>query len=192
MPVRRHHLATEDVTTEKVRNLQVLTADIGDVQVTTGKIANLAVTNAKIANATLAAGKIALDQLQLCENIEAINDTFTAAADAIAVVEALQRIALEAEDVAHQKAAYLDLSYLWAATADGTIQLYDVTGAVVAVETATLVGAETSERARLTVPTASLVAGREYKIRVNVTVAGAAGETTSVRKATLKIVKRVS
>jgi len=58
MPIRRHHLANEDITTEKMRNLEVKTADIGDLQVTTAKIADLNITTGKIADLNVTTDKL--------------------------------------------------------------------------------------------------------------------------------------
>ena len=53
MPIRRHHLANEDITTEKIRVGEVKTADIGDAQVTTAKITDLNVITGKLADAAV-------------------------------------------------------------------------------------------------------------------------------------------
>jgi hypothetical protein len=40
--------------------------------------------------------------------------------------------------------------------------------------------------------TAKILAGKEYKMRVNITVAGAAGEQAKITRALLKVVKGIS
>ena len=145
-----------------------------------------------VKDATLKAADIAPNELQAVENIEVINGTFAAAADSVGVKEPFMRIRLDPEDVKHLKAAYLDIAYVWAATADGKWEFYDLTGAVVVAESTLKTGGESSERERITLDIAKLVADRDYKVRCNITVAGGAGETASMYKATLKLVKKVS
>jgi len=98
---------------------------------------------------------------------------------------------LRAEHLKHLKSAQLLLDFDWAATADGTIQLFDETAATVLAETATLVGGESDDDLVIDV-TGTLVTGNRLVVRANVTVAGAAGETTSLNRAVLKLVLGVS
>jgi len=86
------------------------------------------------------------------------------------------------------KSGKLVLSYVWAATADGTIQFYDYTAGAVIVETSTKTGGESSVREELSIINPDKHIGHELGVRVNVTVAGAAGETVRIRGATLELI----
>jgi hypothetical protein len=99
-------------------------------------------------------------------------------------------VKVPAEALKHLKSASLILDFAWAATADGTIQLYDSTAGAVRAETATFTGGEASEW--LEVAASGLVAGNTMVIRANVTVAGAAGEKASLYRAILRLVLGVS
>jgi hypothetical protein len=113
----------------------------------------------------------------------------TVAADALGTPEfAHSEFTALAQTLAQAGAAELILDYAWAATADGTIQLYDVTGATVVAETTAKVGGESSEREVVSVPVANLTAGNTLRIRANITTAGAAGEVATLYRATLRIV----
>jgi len=90
----------------------------------------------------------------------------------------------------HLKSATLAVAYDWAPTADGTIQLYDVTAGVVRGESTTKTGGETATWETFTVT--GLVEGNHCYIRVNITVAGAAGETVAIHKAYLLLTLGVS
>jgi len=98
---------------------------------------------------------------------------------------------LRSEHLKHLKSAQLFLDFKWAATADGTIQLYDETAASVLAETATFVGGEEDDDLVVGV-TGTLTAGNRIVVRANVTVAGAAGETASLYRAILKLIIGVS
>jgi len=93
---------------------------------------------------------------------------------------------LPAEALKHLKSASVIIDYTWAATADGTYQLYDSTAGVVRGESTTKTGGETSEYEEFDVT--NLVAGNTLVIRANVTVAGAAGETATLNRAILRLV----
>jgi len=123
------------------------------------------------------------------EQIEVVNGEQSLAADSVAAPEVPQRVILTSEDLNNIRNATLELAYAWAATADGTIQLYDVTAGSVVAETTAKTGGESSEREQVTGFAANLTAGNEIKIRANITTAGAAGETVTIRKATLRLIK---
>jgi len=152
----------------------------------------LNVSGAKLLDGSTPAGKMETNAIEIVENIDVQNVEVAVAADSTGIKEPWGRLYLDSQDVKHMKAAYLDLGYIWAATADGTIQLYNITDAVVVWESGTFVGGESSERTRFTLDTAKILAGKEYKMRVNITVAGAAGETARITRALLKIVKGIS
>jgi len=83
--------------------------------------------------------------------------------------------------------AKLILSYVWAATADGTIRLYDYTAGAAVAQTTTKVGGESSVREEVSIPAPWTLIGHEVGVDINITVAGAAGEAVTLRGALLKI-----
>jgi len=90
----------------------------------------------------------------------------------------------------HLKSAVAVVAYSWAATADGTIQLYDVDADVVRGESTTKTGGEFV--AWETFKVTGLVEGNAMYFRANITVAGAAGETVTLIKAYLLLTLGVS
>jgi len=90
----------------------------------------------------------------------------------------------------HLKSARAAVAYTWAPTADGTIQLYDGTAGVVRGESTTKTGGEYSGFETFDVT--GLVEGNTMYVRVNITVAGSAGETVTVHKAYLLLTLGVS
>jgi hypothetical protein len=90
----------------------------------------------------------------------------------------------------HLKSAKLIVDYAWAATADGTIQLYDTTAAAVLGESTAKIGGESAEWEEFAV--SGLVAGNTMVVRANVTAAGAAGETATLYRAILRLTLGVS
>jgi len=151
-----------------------------------------AVRKEHIPSGEIPAGDLEASTIEFVENIEAINGIITLPADAVGYQIVNQRFYLEDQDVKHLKAAYLDMAYAWAATADGKIQLFNTSDGVVAAETATKTGGESDERERLTISIANLPGGKAYRLRLDITTAGAAGETVELRKMTLKLVKGIS
>ena len=118
---------TEDIGTDTL-----LAVDIAPGAVGVEELADLAVTNPKVADATLAYGKLAANEVQLTVDIPVLVSITggTVAADAVGTPAfAHTTIVLDAETIKHLKSAALYIDHAWAATADGTIQLYDVTGA---------------------------------------------------------------
>jgi len=181
------------IATAKIADLGVTTAKLADLGTTTAKIADLAVTNAKVADATLVTGKLVADTIALTVDIPilATGTAVTVAADAIAAVTFPHTtVLLDTATIKHLKSAALILDHAWAATADGYIELYDVTGLAVRATTALLVGAEAS--VWLAIAATGLVAGNTMVVRANVTVAGAAGETASLFRAILRLTLGIS
>jgi len=131
------------------------------------------------------------EEIEFVEIIEVMNGVWSPPADTTGIKARPQRIYLDDEDVKHLKAAYLELAYKWAASADGTIQLYDSTGAVVRAESPTKTGGQSSEWEEIALTTLP-VAGNTMVIRANIISAGAAGETVTLYRAILRLVLGVS
>ena len=111
------------------------------------------------------------------------------AADAVGTPEfAHYRIYMPANLKRHLKEVHLIVDYTWAATADGTLQLYNVTKGVVVAETSTKVGGESSEWEAVAGDIAKVDDGDELVVRANITVAGAAGETVTLHGAFITLV----
>jgi len=98
---------------------------------------------------------------------------------------------LRSEHLKHLKSAQVLLDFEWAATADGTLQLYDETAASVLAETSTFTGGESDDDLIITV-TETLRAGNRIVVRANVTAAGAAGETVKLYRTVLKLILGIS
>jgi hypothetical protein len=92
----------------------------------------------------------------------------------------------------HLYSAKLVIDYTWAATADGTIQLYDSTAAAVVAESSAKVGGESSEWEEISIDPANITEGNTWVVRANVTAAGAAGETATLHRALLLLEYRIS
>jgi len=90
----------------------------------------------------------------------------------------------------HLKSAQVAIAYTWAATADGVIRLYDIPAGVVRGSSTTKTGGESSPFESFDVT--GLVEGNMLRMEVNITVAGAAGETVSLAKAYLILTLGVS
>jgi len=97
---------------------------------------------------------------------------------------------LEEEHLAHLKSAKLVIDYEWAPTADGKIQLYDMTAGVVLAETPLLTGGEADDWDVVDI-TKTLVAGNRIVVRANITVAGAAGEVATLYRAYLRLICKI-
>jgi len=133
-----------------------------------------------------------VDTIQLVVDIPVLGGAEqSVAADAVGTPTfAHTRVVLPTNILKHLKSAKVAIDYAWAATADGTIQLYDETAATVRGETTTKTGGESSEWEEFTVT--GLVEGNTLVIRANVTVAGAAGETISLYRAILILTLGIS
>jgi len=115
----------------------------------------------------------------------------TVAADAVGVTEITHTgIYIPSNMLKHLKSAECRVDYSWAPTADGTIQFYDTTNAVIRGESGAKTGGETSEWESFVVT--GLVEGSYNKIRVKITTAGAAGETVTIYRAALILTLGIS
>jgi len=145
-----------------------------------------------IARRLVKTGDIPANEFQIVLEIPLLVSPQSVAADAVGTpVFAQSAQVLRSEHLKHLKSAQLLLDFSWAATADGTLQLYDEPGAAVLAETAGFTGGEADDDLIIDV-TGTLVAGNRIVMRANVTVAGAAGETVTLNRAILKLVLGVS
>ena len=165
----------------------VLTADAAG----RAKMADGFVNSAKVLDGALVKGDLLVDTIRTEVIIPLVTAGFSRAADATGITEAVERRIISADLLQSAKAAYFEASYVWAATADGAIELYDLGGLAVRASFS-LVGGETATRARTADILASLVGGNEHVARINVTVAGGAGETAELRAAALVVVVSIS
>jgi len=193
--VKVAEIAANSVGTEELIDAAVKTAKIASAPdgVSTAKINDGAVTNPKVADATLAYGKIAAKEIQLTVDIPILVSITggSVAADAVGTPAFAHTIfKLDTETIKHLKSANVYIDHAWAATADGKFQLYDVTAAAVRGESSANTGGETSSWEGFSV--SGLVAGNTHRIRVNITVAGAAGETVKLFRAILRLKLGVS
>jgi len=138
-------------------------------------------------------GQLGSNEIEFIVDIPILGGaTQSVAADAVGTPTfAHTTVVLPREALKHVKSASVIIDYAWAATADGTIQLYDSTAAAVLGESAPKTGGEASEWeefALATLPTA----GNTMVIRANVAVAGAAGETATLYRVILRLVLGVS
>ena len=125
-----------------------------------------------------------LDEARIIVPFPLVTESQSVAADAVAVTNVPHsRVIVPSTLDAKVKSATLVLDYTWADTADGTIQLYDATGATVIAETSSKTGGESSEWEEVSVSTVTL--GNTMNLRVNITTAGAAGEAVNVHRAFL-------
>jgi len=126
--------------------------------------------------------------IQLVLDIPMLFERQSVAADAVGIQDIYDEpYKLRSEHIKHLKSAEFIINYAWAATADGTIQLYDSTAAAVLAESTTKTGGESVAFEVIDI-TGTLVAGNVLHVRVNITVAGAAGETTTVKRAWIRLI----
>jgi len=160
--------------------------------ITTDRIRDLAVTGAKVANATLEKGKLVADTVRLEVPIPVLTNEQTGlAATATGVIYTAPYSFLISSDMLQSaKAVYLEADIEASATDSVTaVELYDATAGAVRGAAS----ANAGDRVRSADLKASLVAGNEHTVRVNVTTASAtAGATTGVRRAALILVVGVS
>lgn len=141
----------------------------------------------------LAYTQFSADSIQLTVDIPMVADFAgaTVAADATGTPAwPHTTVKVDSATIKHLKSAKLIVDYAWAATADGTIQLYDSTAAAVRGESTAKVGGESSAWEEFAV--SGLVAGNMMVVRANVTAAGAAGETATLYRAILRLTLGVS
>lgn len=146
---------------------------------------------AKIANGALVKSHLLADTIRTEVIIPLVTAGFSRATNVTGITEAVERRIISTDLLQSAKAAYFEASYVWAATADGAIELYDLGGLAVRASFS-LVGGETATRARSADILASLVGGNEHVVRINVTAAGGAGETAELRAAALVVVIGIS
>ena len=85
-------------------------------------------------------------------------------------------------------AAKLILSYVWAATAAGRFELIDADTGTVLAQSSDKAGGESATDEEISVDP-SKISGKRIQLRVNITTAGAAGETVKIRSAQLEILR---
>jgi len=145
-----------------------------------------------LAEREISYGKLGEKEIQVVLEVPLLVSSQSVAADAVGTPAFSQSAqALRAEHLKHLKSAQVLLDFAWAATADGTIQLYDETAGAVLAETSTFTGGEADDDL-ITDVTGTLVAGNRIVMRGNITVAGAAGETSTLNRAILKLVLGIS
>jgi len=193
LPIRRHHLRKNIVYSDNIKDSQAKTADIEDSAVTGAKIADGAVDNAKIAVGTITYDRLAAGTIQFNQEITLLGGAAqSVSADVVATLDVehtLER--LTSEHIRHAVSMWAMVDYTWAATANGTIQLYDETNAAVLGESTGKVGGESAEYESFSVA-APATTPVDIRCRVNITAAGAAGETVTVYRARLIVVTKVS
>jgi len=152
------------------------------------------IRNEDIESGTITYGKLASNTIQITVDVPILIDGsgVTVAADATGTPAfSHTTIKLDSATIRHLKSAKLIVDYAWADTADGTIQLYDSTGATVIAESDTKSGGESSEWEEISV-TGTLIAGNTIVVRANITTAGEAGETVTLYRAILRLTLGVS
>jgi len=86
--------------------------------------------------------------------------------------------------------ALVIIDYDWAATADGTFQLYDATNAVVLGKSSSKTGGESSRYETFSVSVPSSEAS--ILMRANITTAGASGEQVTLHRAILRLLRSLN
>jgi len=128
---------------------------------------------------------LAIDVIKVVVPITIATRDESVAADAVATPEFTHyKFVIPTGALTHLKSATFVIDYTWAATADGTIQLYDSTAGDVVAESTAKAGGESSEWEEISV-TGTLTEGNTLVVRANVTTAGAAGETATLNRAFL-------
>ena len=94
--------------------------------------------------------------------------------------------------VKHVKAAKFAFDYTWADTADGTIRLKDIRNGTVVAESSTKTGGESSVWEVVDCDISKLVSDASLYVYVNISSAGASGETVTVRRAYLVLKIEIS
>jgi len=135
----------------------------------------------------IAKSQLASNTIQWVEVIDLLNGELSVDASAAADTDSAFDIRLDAELLQSAKAAYLEVAYTWAATADGTIKLYDVTDAAdISGTSISLTGGESSRRDRTADFLSNLTSGHDIRLRVTITAT--ASETATIHAARLIIV----
>jgi len=142
-----------------------------------------------IIDSTITKAKLKANAIQWIVVVELVNGELSVAADALGDTDSAFDVLLDSELLACAKSVYLEVAHTWAETADGAIKLYDATAAVdVTGSSLSFTGGESSRRQRTSDFKANLTAGNEVRLRVTISVAGAAGEKAKVHSAKLIIV----
>jgi len=193
LPIRRHHLRKNIVYSDTIKDGQVKTADIEDLAVTNAKIADGAVDNTKIAAGTITYDRLADDTIQFNQEITMLSGAAqSVAADTVAAVDVehtLER--MTDKHVRHAVGIWVMVDYVWAATAAGTIQVYDETNAAVLGESTGKTGGESAEYEAFSI-SAPATTPVDIRCRVNITTAGSPGETVTIYRVRLIIITMVS
>jgi len=150
-----------------------------------------AVRDEHIPSGEIPYGDIKSNAIQIVIPIMVTSEPKSVAADSVGLVDfAWTEFRPPTNTFKHLKSAEAAIAYSWAATADGTIQLYDTVTGATRGESTTKTGGEITGWETFGVT--GLVEGNTLKFRVNVTVAGAAGETVVLEKAYLILTLGVS
>jgi hypothetical protein len=145
------------------------------------RLRNGSVTNVKIADGTIAKAKLAANTILIEEQIPVLTDEKAGlAADSTGVkYTAPYKFLISSDLLSCAKAVYIEAD-IEASNADSVtaVELYDTTAGVVRGSAS----GNSGDRIRSSDLKASLVAGNEHTVRINVTTASAtAGATTGVR-----------
>jgi len=153
---------------------------------------NKAVSNVKVEPETLTYNRLAKATVVFAPEWPLLaGGAQSVPADAVAVKNVEHTLNwIEDAAVKHWARGALIVDYTWAATADGTIQLYDETNAVVLGETPVKTGGEVVERDAFDISKPATPCW--VRVRVNITVAGAAGETVTIYRAKVRTIAEVS
>ncbi len=139
-------------------------------------------------------GDVGPDEVRLEIPVALLTDAITSAAAAAAgtIYTADERYLISSDLLACAKAVYFEASVLGPATTGAaSAELYDVNAATVRASLS-IAAAENSPRKRSADIKASLVAGNEVVVRLNITTTLGSGETAKLRMARLVIVAGIS
>jgi len=117
--------------------------------------------------------------------------TISATADVVGTTDFPKTsVKLVNEHLAHLVDTKFIVHYEWAPTADGYVELYDLTAGKVLAKTPLLTGGEINigDEVNIAEP---LIAGNELRVMINVTVAGAAGEVVKTHRAYLRLICKI-
>lgn len=171
-----------------IAELGPLTLDSENDQIKLGNIILQAVPSSGLPYTMMESGTIAIPVL-----LTLFSGSVQAAANNVAAVQfANTTFVIPSNFKKHLKSASLVLDHAWAATADGTIQLYDSTGSSVVVSSTAKTGGESSEWESASITLANLVEGHTLYLRANITVAGSSGEKVTLNRAFLLLQYAVS
>jgi len=142
---------------------------------------------------SIPSAKLRSNEIKIVEEFDMISSSQSVVADAVGTPTfAHSAQILRSETVEKVKAGEALIDYEWATTADGSIEVYDETAGNVLGAITGLVGGETDDDAIVEIDTTLLVAGNRIVVRANVTVAGDTGETATLHRVKLRIVRGYS